>query len=81
MLPALTEERRRQLVKEVERLSETGKVAVRNIRREANEHMKKLALPEDVEKGYLEDIQQLTDKYVKIIDEQTKAKSDELLTI
>lgn len=81
MLPALTEERRRQLVREVERLSETGKVAVRNIRREANEHMKKLVLPEDVEKGYLEDIQQLTDKYVKIIDEQTKAKSDELLTI
>lgn len=81
MLPALTEDRRRQLVKEVEKLSENGKVAIRNVRREANEHMKKLGLPEDDEKGYLEDVQQLTDKYVKIVDEHTKSKSDELLTI
>ncbi len=80
-LPALTEDRRRQLVKEVEKLSESNKVAIRNIRREANEHMKKLGLPEDDEKGYLEDVQVLTDKYVKIVDEHTKSKADELLTI
>ncbi|HLT00381.1 MAG TPA: ribosome recycling factor [Acholeplasma sp.] len=81
MLPALTEERRRQLVKEVEKLSESGKIAVRNIRRDGNDDMKKLELPEDVEKGYLEDIQALTDKMIKKIDEHTKSKSDDLLTI
>lgn len=81
MLPALTEERRRQLVKDVERMSESGKVAVRNVRREGNEHLKKLGLTEDDEKGYLEDIQTLTDKYVKIIDDKTKVKSEELLVI
>lgn len=81
MLPALTEERRRQLVKEVEKFSENGKVAIRNIRRDANDQMKKLGLAEDIEKGYLDDIQVLTDKYVKKIEELTKEKSDELLTI
>lgn len=81
MLPALTEERRRQLVKEVEKFSENGKVAIRNIRRDANDQMKKLGLSEDIEKGYLDDIQVLTDKYVKKVEELTKEKSDELLTI
>jgi ribosome recycling factor len=81
MLPALTEERRKQLVKEVEKFSENGKVAIRNIRRDANDQMKKLGLSEDIEKGYLDDIQVLTDKYVKKIEELTKEKSDELLTI
>ncbi|WP_084301075.1 ribosome recycling factor [Acholeplasma equifetale] len=81
MLPALTEERRRQLVKEVEKFSENGKVAIRNIRRDANDQMKKLGLAEDIEKGYLDDIQVLTDKYVKKVEELTKEKSDELLTI
>jgi|CZCB01.1.fsa_nt_gi ribosome recycling factor len=81
MLPALTEERRKQLVKEVEKFSENGKVAIRNIRRDANDQMKKLGLSEDIEKGYLDDIQVLTDKYVKKVEELTKEKSDELLTI
>ncbi|HHY97041.1 MAG TPA: ribosome recycling factor, partial [Acholeplasma sp.] len=72
MLPALTEERRKQLVKEVEKFSENGKVAIRNIRRDANDQMKKLGLSEDIEKGYLDDIQVLTDKYVKKVEELTK---------
>ncbi len=81
MLPSLTEDRRRQLVKEVEKMCEGGKIAVRNVRRDGNEQLKKLGLAEDSEKGYLEDVQTLTDKYVKIIDEHTKTKADELLTI
>lgn len=81
VLPPLTEDRRKQLVKEVEKLSEGGKIAVRNVRREGNEQLKRLELSEDDEKGYLEDIQSLTDKYVKIVDEHTKSKSEELLTI
>lgn len=78
-LPALTEERRRTLIKEVERLAETGKVAIRHIRREGNDELKKLGLTEDDERGYLEDVQTLTDKYVKKVDELTKQKSDDLL--
>lgn len=78
-LPALTEERRRTLIKEVERLAETGKVAIRHIRREGNDELKKLGLTEDDERGYLEDVQTLTDKFVKKVDELTKQKSDDLL--
>ncbi len=78
-LPALTEERRRTLIKDVERMSETGKVAIRHIRREGNDELKKLGLTEDDERGYLEDVQSLTDKFVKKVDELTKQKSDDLL--
>lgn len=78
-LPALTEERRRSLIKEVERMSETGKIAIRHIRREGNDELKKLGLTEDDERGYLEDVQTLTDKFVKKVDELTKQKSDDLL--
>lgn len=80
-LPQLTEERRRQLVKEVEKQSENGKVAVRNVRRDGNDQIKKLGLTEDDEKGYLDDIQSLTDGYIRKVEEHTKVKSAELLTI
>lgn len=81
VLPQPTEERRKQLIREVEKLAENGKVSIRNIRRDGNDQMKKLELSEDDEKGYLEDVQKLTDTYVKNIDEETKIKADELLTI
>lgn len=80
-LPALTGERRRSLVKDVEKMAEAGKVAIRHIRRDGNEHLKKLGLTEDDEKGYLEDVQALTDAYVKKVDELTKEKSEELLDV
>jgi len=80
-LPALTGDRRKILVKDVERMAEAGKVAIRHIRREGNEHLKKLGLTEDDEKGYLEDVQALTDAYVKKVDELTKEKSEELLDV
>ena len=81
ILPQLTEERRKTLIKEIEKLSENGKVALRNIRRDGNDHLKKLSLTEDDEKGYLEDIQELTDTYIKKVDEETKIKSAEILKI
>lgn len=81
VLPQPTEERRRALIKDVDRLAENGKVAIRNIRREGNDNMKKIGLTEDDEKGYLEDVQTLTDNYIKKIDEETKIKADELLKI
>ncbi len=81
ILPALTEQRRRELIKDVEKLGEHGKIGIRNVRRDGNEHIKKLDLTEDAEKGYLEDIQKLTDLFVKKVDEEVKYKSEELLKI
>ncbi|PKK99484.1 MAG: ribosome recycling factor [Tenericutes bacterium HGW-Tenericutes-2] len=80
-LPQLTETRRRELIKDIERMGEHAKVGVRNVRRDGNDHIKKLGLSEDDEKGYLADIQEYTDKFVKKVDEEVKVKSEELLKI
>ena len=77
----MTEERRKELVKQVGRVAEEGKVAVRNLRRDANDALKKLDLPEDEEKGYLDDVQKLTDKYIAKIEDIADAKSKELMNI
>lgn len=79
VLPQPTEERRRQLVKEVDKLGEQAKVAIRNIRRDGNDQVKKLEMSEDDEKGYLEDVQDLTNTFVKSIDQVLKEKEQELL--
>lgn len=80
-LPALTEQRRRDLTKDVDKLAEGGKVAIRNIRRDANDQLKKLELPEDDEKKNLQDIQKLTDEYCEKIDQEAKIKSEEIMKI
>lgn len=82
-VPALTEERRKQYVKDVYASAENAKVAIRNIRRDANASLKKLEkeTPEDLLRHYNEEIQKLTDEYVKKIDELAKAKEKELLTV
>lgn len=80
-LPVLTEQRRRELTKEVDKLSEGGKVAVRNIRRDANDQVKKLELPEDDERKALDDIQKMTDDYIVKVDEESKAKNQEIMKI
>ncbi len=81
IIPKMTEERRKELVKQVGKLEEQAKVGVRNVRRDANDELKKLKLTEDDEKGYLEDVQTLTDKKIKVIDELTAKKSEELMHI
>ena len=81
ILPQPTEQRRKELVRDVEKMGEHAKVGVRNVRRDGNDQIKKLNLSEDDEKGYLEDVQELTDNYIKKIDEEIKQKSDELLKI
>lgn len=81
VFPHLTEDRRKQLSKDVEKLSENGKVAVRNIRREGNDLIKKLGLPEDAEFGYLEDVQKLTDAYTVKMDEVSEKKIQEIMSI
>lgn len=81
VIPALTEDRRRELVKQVKELAEEGKIALRNIRQDANNDIKKLKLPEDEEKVGIEEVQELINKYNKIIDEKLKVKEQELMTI
>ena len=80
-VPELTEDRRREYVKMAKSLGEEAKVALRNIRQEDNDKIKKAELPEDEEKLYLEDVQDLINKYNKIIDEKIKEKEQELMKI
>ena len=80
-VPDLTEDRRREYVKQVKSMAEDGKVALRNIRQDANNAIKKLELPEDQEKGLMEDVQELINKYNKIVDEKAKEKEKELMQI
>ena len=81
VIPELTEERRRELVKQVKALSEDAKVTVRNIRREGLESVEKLELPEDQEKGMEKDIQDIVNEYNKKIETKLKEKEQELLTV
>ena len=81
VIPALTEDRRKELVKQVKQIAEEGKIALRNIRQDANNDIKKLKLPEDVEKSGNEEVQELITKYNKIIEEKLKVKESELMTI
>lgn len=84
VFPELTEERRKELVKDVKKKGEAGKVAIRNIRRDANDAYKKLAkedVSEDEIKELEEKIQKLTDKFIKKIDEAVEVKSKEILTV
>lgn len=84
-MPALTEERRRDLTKVVRHAGEDAKVAVRNLRREANEHLKRLlkdkAISEDDERKGQEEVQRLTDRVVAEIDRLVQAKEGEVLAV
>lgn len=81
VIPALTEDRRKELVKQVKQIAEEGKIALRNIRQDTNNDIKKEKFPEDVEKSANEDVQEMIQKYNKIIDEKLSKKTDELMTI
>ena len=84
VLPELTEERRKELVKDVKKKGEAAKVAVRNVRRDANDAFKKLAkqdVSEDEVKDLETQVQKLTDKYIKDIDAAIEKKSKEILTV
>ena len=81
VIPPLTEDRRKELVKQVKALAEEGRIALRNIRQDGNNGIKNLKLPEDEEKRGNEEIQELINKYNKIIDEKLKEKENDLMTI
>jgi ribosome recycling factor len=84
-IPMLTEERRKDLVKKVHHIAEDHRVALRNVRRDSNEHVKKLLkdklISEDEERRALEETQKLTDNYIQRLDQAVKAKEKEVLEI
>ncbi len=83
--PSLTEERRKELAKQCKAYAEEARVAVRNVRRDANSDIakpiKEESLPEDDQKRYEQEIQKMTDKYVALIDETYKKKEAEVMTV
>lgn len=86
-IPALTEDRRRELTKVVNRMGEEIKTAIRNVRRDANDHLKKLekdkaaGVSEDMAKKALDDIQKLTDAHIKEVEETIKHKDVEIMKV
>lgn len=85
IFPELTEDRRKELVKDIKKKGENAKVAIRNIRRDANDSIKKLAKAEDMSedevKNFEDSIQKLTDKYVAEVDSIVDNKSKEIMTV
>lgn len=84
-VPALTEERRKELVKLVKKEAEEAKVAIRNVRRDANDDLKKSEkngeITEDELRGQVNDIQKLTDDFITKVDEMAKEKEEEILSV
>ena len=84
-MPALTEERRKELVKVVKHEGENAKIAVRNIRRDANEHLKKMLkdkdISEDDERRAQDDVQKMTDKFVAEVDKLVTQKEADIMTV
>jgi ribosome recycling factor len=84
-IPPLTEERRKQLAKQVHEIAEDHRTAVRNIRRDSNERLKKMLkdkqISEDNERDGLEEVQKLTNSYISRIDELTKSKEHEITSV
>jgi ribosome recycling factor len=84
-IPPLTEERRKQLAKQVHDVAEDHRTAVRNVRRDANDRLKKMlkdkTISEDAERDALDEIQKLTNNYIGKIDELTKSKEQEIMSV
>ena len=84
-IPPLTEERRKQLAKQVHEIAEEHRTAVRNIRRDANDRLKKMlkdkTISEDAEREGLDEIQKLTNSYIAKIDELSKSKEHEIMSV
>jgi ribosome recycling factor len=83
-VPPLTEERRQALVKQIKKEGEDARISVRNARREINDELKKLkkdGLPEDMEKDAEDEVQRLTDKFIKQTDDVLNKKEQEIMTV
>lgn len=83
--PILTEERRKELSKDVKKKGEEAKIAIRNIRRDGNDNLKKLQKSDDISEDEIRDLedglQKVTDKFIKTVDDQIEEKSKEIMTI
>ena len=84
-IPPLTDERRKEIIRHVHKLAEEGRVGIRNVRRDANDHLKKAEkegeISEDNSKRAVSNVQEMTDKYIKEIDELVKSKETEIMTV
>lgn len=80
-IPALTEDTRREYVKQAKGIAEDARIALRNIRQDANNDIKKLDVPEDDKKAGQEDVQELINKYNQIVDEKFRIKETELMSV
>ena len=80
-IPALTEDSRRDLVKQAKEYAEDAKIALRNIRQDANNNIKKLELPEDDIKQGQNEVQELINKYNKLVDDEFKNKEEDLMRV
>ena len=80
-IPVLTEDTRKEYVKQAKGIAEEARIALRNLRQDANNDIKKLELPEDDKKSLNDDVQELINKYNKIVDEKFKEKENELMSI
>lgn len=80
-VPDLTEETRRDYVKQAKGIAEDAKIALRNVRQDANTHIKNGEFTEDEKDGYMEDIQEMINKYNRIVDEKMSEKEKELMAI
>jgi len=84
-IPPLTDERRKELIRHVHKLAEEGRVGIRNVRRDANDQLKKAEkdseISEDNSKRAVSNVQELTDKYIKEIDDAVKAKEEDIMTV
>ncbi len=81
VIPQLTEDRRKEFVKDVKTMAEETRIALRNIRQDSNSEIKRLELPEDEEKRGIEEVQDLINEYNKKIDDLLEKKEKELLTV
>lgn len=84
-IPALNDERREELIRHLHKLAEEGRVGIRNVRRDANDQIKKAEkeheISEDNSKRAVSNVQEMTDKYITAIDEAVKAKEDDIMTV
>ena len=81
IIPPLTEDRRKELVKQIKAMEEDAKVSIRNIRRDANDEIEKSEISEDEQKNGQNKVQDLVNKYNKLIEEKTKLKEEDLMTV
>lgn len=84
-IPELNEERRKEMTKVTKRMAEEGRVAMRNVRREANDHIKNMQkdgnITEDEREDALQEVQKITDEYIEKIDKSLKSKEDEIMAV